>query len=61
MPKPFQADQHVAQMETVMGLTIEDNWRPVVEMHIAAIEKAAEAVLSFPLEDDVEAAPVFVP
>ncbi|MCK7614524.1 DUF4089 domain-containing protein [Roseibium sediminicola] len=61
MPKPFQAGQHVAHMEAVMGLTIEDNWRPVVEMHITAIEKAAEAVLAFPLEDDVEAAPVFVP
>jgi len=61
MPKPFQPDQHVAHMEAVMGLTIEDNWRPVVEMHIAAIEKAAEQVLSFALEDDVEAAPVFQP
>jgi len=61
MPKPFEANQHVAQMETVMGLTIEHAWRPVVEVHIAAIEKAAEQVLSFPLEDDVEAAPVFVP
>lgn len=61
MPKPFQADQHVAHMEAVMGLTIEDTWRPVVEMHIAAIEKAAEQVLEFPLDEDVEAAPVFVP
>lgn len=61
MPNPFEADQHVAHMETVMGLTIEDDWRPVVEMHVAAIEKAAEQVLAFPLEDEVEAAPVFVP
>jgi len=61
MPKPFQAKDHVAHMETLMGLTIEENWRPVVEMHIAAIEKAAEQVLEFPMDADIEAAPVFVP
>jgi len=61
MPETFQAKEHVAYMETVMGLTIEDDWRPVVEMHVAAIEKAAEQVLEFPLNDTVEAAPVFVP
>jgi len=61
MPKAFQVDQHVANMETVMGLTIEDTWRSMVEMHVTAIEKAAEQILEFPLDDDVEAAPVFVP
>ncbi len=61
MPKPFQAEDHVAHMEKVMGLTIDPSWRPVVEMHISAIEKAAQQVLEFPLDDDVEAAPVFRP
>ncbi|WP_422376752.1 DUF4089 domain-containing protein [Roseibium sp.] len=61
MQKPFNAKEHVAHMEAVMDVTIEDSWRPVVEMHIAAIEKAAEQVLDFPMDADIEAAPVFVP
>lgn len=61
MDEPFDAKAHVAHMEKVMGLTIEDDWRPVVETNMAATEKAAAMVLSFPLEDEVEAAPVFVP
>ena len=61
MSEPFRAEDHVAHMEKMLDLTIEEKWRPVVEMHIAAIEKAAEAVLAFPLDDHAEAAPVFVP
>ncbi|WFE92252.1 DUF4089 domain-containing protein [Roseibium porphyridii] len=61
MSKPFQADDHVAHMEQTLDLTIEADWRPVVKMHITAIEKAAQSVLEFPLEDDIEAAPVFRP
>ncbi|TYC64100.1 DUF4089 domain-containing protein [Stappia sp. BW2] len=59
MSAEFDPKSHVAHMEKVMGLTIKDDWRPVVEAHIAATQKAAELVLAFPLEDDVEAAPVF--
>ncbi|WP_428686626.1 DUF4089 domain-containing protein [Roseibium sp.] len=59
MSAEFDAKAHVAHMEKVMGLTIEDDWRPVVEAHIAATKKAADLVLSFPLEDHVEAASVF--
>ncbi|POF34274.1 DUF4089 domain-containing protein [Roseibium marinum] len=61
MSGKFDAKSHVAHMEKVMGLTIEDDWRPVVEAHIAATQKAAELVLSFPLDEEVEAAPVFEP
>jgi hypothetical protein len=61
MDEPFDAKAHVAHMEKVMGLSIEDGWRPVVEANMAATAKAAALVLSFPLEDEVEAAPVFVP
>ncbi|MBD1545615.1 DUF4089 domain-containing protein [Labrenzia aggregata] len=48
-------------METVIGLTVKDDWRPVVEAHVAATAKAADLVLSFPLDDELEAAPVFFP
>lgn len=61
MTDSFDAKAHVLHMEKVMGLTIADDWRPVVEAHVAATRKAAELVMSFPLGDDVEAAPVFVP
>lgn len=60
MSEPFDEKAHVAHMEKVMGLTIEDDWRPAVEANMAATAKAAELVLAFPLDDDVEAAPVFV-
>lgn len=59
MSAEFDAKNHAAHMEKVMGLAIEEDWRPIVEAHIAATQKAAELVLSFPLDDDVEAAPVF--
>jgi len=59
--EPFDEKAHVAHMETVMGLTIKDDWRPVVEAHVAATAKAADLVMSFPLDDELEAAPVFVP
>jgi len=59
MSAEFDARSHVAHMEKVMGLAIEEDWRPVVEAHIAAIEKAAMLVQSFPLGEEAEAAPVF--
>nr|WP_319386375.1 DUF4089 domain-containing protein [uncultured Roseibium sp.] len=59
MSEEFDAKAHVAHMENLMGLTIEEEWRPVVEAHISAIEKAAALVRSFPLEEEIEAAPVF--
>lgn len=61
MSEPFDEKAHVAHMETVMGLTIKDDWRSVVEAHVAATAKAADLVMSFPLDDELEAAPVFVP
>ncbi|MBN9672325.1 DUF4089 domain-containing protein [Roseibium aggregatum] len=61
MSEGFDAEAHVAHMEKLMGLTIEDAWRPVVVAHVAATQKAADLLLGFPLDDEVEAAPVFVP
>ncbi|MTI05539.1 DUF4089 domain-containing protein [Roseibium denhamense] len=59
MSEAFDAKVHVEQMETLMGLEIEEAWRPVVIQHMTAIQAAAETVMAFPLEDDIEAAPVF--
>lgn len=57
----FDAKAHVAHMEKVLDLTIEDDWRLLVVANMAATEKAADLLLGFPLDDEVEAAPVFVP
>jgi len=59
MSEAFDAEAQVAHMEKLMGLTIEDEWRPIVVAHVAATQKAADLVLGFPLEDDVEIASVF--
>lgn len=59
MNSNFDAKAHVAHMEQVMGLAIDADWRPVVEAQIAATQRAAELVLAFPMDDHVEAAPVF--
>ena len=61
MSDPFDARKHVDHMEKVMGLSIEKAWRPTVVANMAATAKAADLILSFPLDDEIEAAPVFVP
>lgn len=60
MSKDFIPSAHVAHMEKVLDLTIEEDWRSAVEGHMAAIQKAAELVRETSLEADTEAAPVFV-
>ncbi len=61
MDEPFDAKAHVAHMEKAMGLAITEDWRPAVEANMAATAKAAQLVLDFALENEIEAAPVFVP
>lgn len=57
----FDPAAHVAHIERMMGLTIEEAWRPVVIAHVTAISKAADLVMSFDLPDDIEPAGVFRP
>lgn len=59
MSKPFDAEKHVDHMAEVMGLTIAPEWRQSVVDNMAATAAVAELVLSFPLDDHVEPAPVF--
>ncbi|MEJ8472531.1 DUF4089 domain-containing protein [Roseibium algae] len=61
MNGPFDAKAYVAHMEKVVDLKIRDEWRPTVEANMAATGKAANLIMSFPLDDEVEAAPVFLP
>ncbi len=59
MSAPFDAEKHVDHMAAVMGLAIDPAWRQSVVDNMAATAAVAELVLSFPLDDHVEPAPVF--
>jgi hypothetical protein len=41
------------------GLPVEPEWRASIDAHFEAIAKAAAFVMEFPLEDELDAAPVF--
>ena len=59
MSAPFDADEHVRHMAAVMDIAIAADWMPAVVANMAATAAIAELVLSFPLEDHTEPAPVF--
>jgi Protein of unknown function (DUF4089) len=41
------------------GLTIEPEWRAGIDAHFEAIARAAALVMEFPLDDELDPAPVF--
>jgi hypothetical protein len=55
----FDPAAHLASMERGLGLAIAPEWRAGVESHVAAIARAADLVMSFPLDDELESAAVF--
>jgi len=57
----FDAEAHCDHMAAVLGLEIRPEWRQAVIDNLKATQAMAEAVLTFPLRDDVEPAPVFEP
>ena len=59
MTQPFDAEKHVDHMAVVMGLAIDPEWRQSVVDNMAATAAIAELVMSFPLDDHIEPAPVF--
>ena len=61
MSEPFDSEAYMDHMARVMDLTIAPAWRPTVVGHLKATAAAAELLLSFPLDDHVEPAPVFEP
>jgi hypothetical protein len=48
-------------LANLVGLEIPDVYREGVSAQHAALMLQAELVLSFPLEDEIEPAPVFIP
>jgi hypothetical protein len=61
MTRPLDAKSHAEHMAKVLDLTILPEWQPTVVQHLATTAAAAELILSFPLDDHVEPAPVFEP
>ncbi len=60
-PGEFDAAAHVAHMERVLGLVIDNAWRPGVVANMAATARAAALVTDFALDDHVDPAPRFEP
>jgi len=44
-----------------LGLVVEPEWREAVLLHMRVIGAAAQLLLEFPLDDEIEAAPIFRP
>ena len=61
MTEPFDPEVHVDDGAKLLGLTILPEWRPTVVQHLVRTAEAAEVVLAFPLDDQIELAPVFEP
>lgn len=59
MSEPFDAEKHVRHMADVTEIAIEPEWMPTVVANMTATAAIAELVLSFPLDDYTEPAPVF--
>ncbi len=62
-PNPTDAD-HTATLDAAvaqLGLVIDPAWRESILAHMKAISEAAQLALDFPLEDEVEPAPVYRP
>ena len=54
-----EADRVIDAMAALLGLEIEDEFRPGVRFHLLNTARVARAVLDFELPDDAEPAPVF--
>ena len=56
-----EADRLIDAIAPLLGLDIEDEFRPGVRFHLLNTARVARAVLEFELPDEAEPAPVFEP
>jgi hypothetical protein len=61
MNDTVDAEAHCDHMAAILDLDIRPEWRQSVVDNLKATRAIAEAILSFPLADEVEPAPVFDP
>ena len=54
-----EADRLIDAIAPLLGLDIEDEFRPGVRFHLLNTARLARAVLDFELPDEAEPAPVF--
>ncbi|MBW4689540.1 MAG: DUF4089 domain-containing protein [Komarekiella atlantica HA4396-MV6] len=57
----FNVDEYVEQMALLLDLQLRDEYRDGVVANFERIRAIAQLVNSFPLPEEVEAAPVFEP
>ena len=60
-PNDEAAGRVVDAMVPLLGIPMRPEWRAAVVANVRATAAAASLVLDFPLDDDVEPAPVFRP
>jgi hypothetical protein len=58
-PPPFDPDAYAALAAPLLNLVIDPAWVSPVTANLRVLAAAAELVASFPLPDEVEAAPRF--
>lgn len=58
-PSPF--DVYVDAIASIIDLPIDPSYRPGVIANLERTEAIAQLVMDFPLPDDLEPAPIFVP
>jgi hypothetical protein len=62
LPPPLDdagAEAIIDAMAPLLGLSIEPAWRDAVAANLKVVANSARLVLEFPLEDELEPAPVF--
>ena len=59
--RPFDAAAYVDAAADLIGLPLDPAHRPGVILNMQRIAEMAALVMAFPLPDDVEPAPVFLP
>lgn len=57
----FDANAFLDAAAAAMNLSIDPEWRPAVLDNLTRSRQIAQAVLDFPLPDDIEAASIFKP
>jgi hypothetical protein len=61
MSEPFDIEAYCDLVAAAMGFELTPEWRQSLIDNFKATHAVAESVLSFPLDDTVEPAPVFEP
>jgi hypothetical protein len=60
-PKPFDAAAYAAAMAQALNIPLTPEFMPGVESSLTVAFRLAPLFLDFPLPDDADPAPVFVP